>query len=453
MTSTTSQPAVATALRAAVRGEVLVAADPAYDGARRVWNGLVDRYPAVIARCVDTADVAAAVRAAREHDLPLSVRGGGHDWGGRAVREGGVLIDLSELRGTTVDRAARTAAVRGGTLAGGVATAVHEHGFHAVTGTAKAVGIAGLTMGGGYGPFVGNHGLALDNLLGAEVVLADGGVVTASESENADLFWALRGGGGNFGVATTLTYRVHPGPIVLSGMALFPLAQAETVLRGYREILAEAPDELSVIGGFFSGPDGSPLVMLYPTWSGVDLAAGEPWLRRIDGLGTPVYAQLGPMATPDVLGMLDPFIVDGRHNAVPTRWVPAPTEEVCAVLADAAGRATSPMSSLTLHHFHGAATRVPVASTAYGLRSEHLLVEIISTWDSADRADAHRQWAHDLATALDEHALPGGYPNLLGPDDHERTRAAFGENLAKLLSLKKTLDPDGVFAAVPTLTV
>src|SRR4051794_28679735 len=184
MTSTTSLPpataAVASALRRVVRGAVLVAADPAYDGARRVWNGLVDRYPAVIAQCVDTADVAAAVRTAREHGLPLSVRGGGHDWSGRAIREGGVLIDLSELRGTTVDRDARTASVRGGTLAGGVATTVHEHGFHAVTGTVKAVGITGLTLGGGYGPFIGAHGLALDNLLDAEVVLADGSVVTAS---------------------------------------------------------------------------------------------------------------------------------------------------------------------------------------------------------------------------------------------------------------------------------
>jgi len=154
-----------------------------------------------------------------------------------------------------------------------------------------------------------------------------------------------------------------------------------------------------------------------------------------------------------VLGMLDPFIVDGRHNSVPTRWLPAPTEEVCAVLTDAAARATSPLSSLTLHHFHGAATRVPVASTAYGLRSEHLLVEIISTWEAGDLGDVHRQWAQDLAVALDAHALPGGYPNLLGPDEHERTRAAYGENLDKLLSLKKSLDPDGVFAAVPTLTV
>jgi hypothetical protein len=223
------------------------------------------------------------------------------------------------------------------------------------------------------------------------------------------------------------------------------------VLRGYREILATAPDELSVISGFFSGPDGSPLVMLYPTWSG-DLTIGEPHLRRIESLGTPVFSQLGPQSMPDALGMLDPFIVDGRHNTTPNRWLPELTEDSCAVLIDAVERSTSPLSSLTLHHFHGAATRVPVASTAFGLRREHLLVEIISTWEWSDSGEAHRQWAHDLATALDQFALPGGYPNLLGPDDYERTLSAFGPNAARLLELKRHFDPDGVFAAVPTLT-
>jgi FAD/FMN-containing dehydrogenase len=453
MTTTTS-PArtVANALRAVVRCPVLISGEPEYHRARRVWNGLVDRYPAAVVRCAGTADVAAAVRVARDHGAPLSVRGGGHDWGGRAVREGGVVLDLSGLRSVDLDANAMTARVGGGSLAGGVAAALAGHGFAAVTGTVNAVGIAGLTMGGGYGPLIGAHGLALDNLLGAEVVLADGTVVTADEEENPDLFWALRGGGGNFGVVTQLRYRVHRLPTVLSGMAMFPLAQAPTVLRGYRELLAESPDELSVIGGFFSGPDGTPLIMLYPTWSG-GRATGEAHLRRIRSLGTPVFSRLGPMTPPEQLGLLDPYVVDGRHNTATSRWLPALTEEVCDVLVNFARRATSPLSSLTLHHFHGAATRVPVGSTAFGLRDEHVLLEIITTWapTSPDSGGAHREWSRALAEELEPWALPGGYPNLMGPDEHERALAAFGPNTARLLEVKRRLDPDGVFAAVPTL--
>ncbi|MFT7836031.1 FAD-binding oxidoreductase [Saccharothrix sp. BKS2] len=454
MTATTSSPArtVANALRAVVRCPVLIPGGPDYDRGRRVWNGLVDRYPAAVVRCADAADVADAVRVARDHGAPLSVRGGGHDWGGRAIREGGVVLDLSAMRGVELDADGRTARVRGGSLAGGVASALAEHGLRAVTGTVNAVGIAGLTLGGGYGPLLGAHGLALDNLLGADVVLADGTAVTADAEENPDLFWALRGGGGNFGVVTGLRYRVHPIPTVLSGMAMFPLAQAPSVLRGYRELLAESPDELSVIGGFYSGPDGSPLIMLYPTWSG-DPAAGEPYLRRIRALGTPVFSRLGPMTAPEQLGLLDPFVVDGRHNTATSRWLPVLTEDVCDVLVDFARRVTSPLSSLTLHHFHGAATRVPVSSTAFGLRDEHVLLEIITTWapNSPDSGGAHREWAAALADELERSALPGGYPNLLGPDDHERAMAAFGPNTARLLEVKRRLDPDGVFTAVPAL--
>ncbi|MFI7011955.1 FAD-binding oxidoreductase [Streptomyces sp. NPDC050145] len=440
-------------LRSALRGTVLVATDPSYDGARRIWNGAVEHRPAVIVRCADGRDVPAAVRIAREHGLPLSVRGGGHDWSGRALREGGVVLDLSALRGVALDPAAGTAEIQGGVRAGDLVAAAHTHGFKPAVGTVKAVGVGGLTLGGGYGLLGGHHGLASDNLLGARVVLADGTEVTADAQENPDLYWALRGGGGNFGVVTSLRCRVHPGTTVLSGLLLFPLAEAAGVLRGYRELVAGAPDELTVMAGFFTGPEGSPVLFLLPMWSG-DPAQGEDVVARLRKLGTPVFGEVGPMAYQDVLGMFDGSIVDGRHNEMRTRWTPELTEDSAELLTEAAARMTSPYSGLYLHHFHGAAARVPVADTAFALRQDHLLVEIAASWTpaGAPAADgAHGQWARRVSDELAGFALPGGYPNLLGSDERERALLGFGPNAGRLLEVKRRYDPHNVFSAVPAL--
>ncbi|MDG4864664.1 FAD-binding oxidoreductase [Streptomyces sp. T-3] len=441
------------ALRTAVRGTVLVATDPSFDGARQIWNGAVDRRPAVLVRCADGRDAAAALRIAHEHGLPVSVRGGGHDWSGRALREGGLVLDMSALRGVTVDPVAGTAQVQGGVRAGDLVACAHAHGFKPAVGTVKAVGVGGLTLGGGYGMLIGRHGLASDNLLGARVVLADGREVDADAEENPDLYWALRGGGGNFGVVTSLRYRVHEGTTVLSGLLLFPLAGAAAVLRGYRELIAEAPDELTVMAGFFTGPDGSPVLFLLPLWSG-DPTRGEAVVGRLAKLGAPVFGQVGPMAYQDVLGMFDASIVNGRHNEMRTHWVPELTDDGVELLISAASRMTSPHSGLYLHHFHGAAARVPTADTAFALRRDHLLVEIAASWapagnPAADRA--HGQWAQEVSAELAAFALPGGYPNLLGSDERDRALLGFGPNLARLLDIKRRFDPDNVFSAVPAL--
>jgi FAD/FMN-containing dehydrogenase len=466
MTSSTFLTQEATAaigeLRSALRGTVLSAPDPAYDGARRIWNGAIDRRPAVIARCADDKDVAAAVRIAREHELPLSVLCGGHDWGGRALREGGVVIDLSAMRRVSVDPApatgtgtgtaadTATVTVEGGARAGDVVAATHPHGLAPVTGLVKAVGMAGLTLAGGYGLLAGAHGLALDNLLSAQVVLADGRTVTASSEDDQDLYWALRGGGGNFGVVTAMRYRVHPIEAVLSGLVLFPLTQGRMVLRGYRELIAEAPDELTVMAGFVGGPDGRPLLFLLPAWIG-DQARGEAIINRLRRLGTPVTGQVGRIAYQDILGQFDPSVVNGRHTEIRTRWLPELTEDSAALLVTAMSRVTSPFSAVFIHHFHGAAARVPTPSTAFALRREHALVEIVASWDSTGPGATHGRWARALSEGLARDALPGGYPNLLGADEHERALRSYGANLPRLLELKRRFDPDDVFTAVPAL--
>jgi hypothetical protein len=452
-TSLTSAAAAAAAeLRASMRGAVLVPTDAPYDGARRIWNGVVDRQPAVIARCTQAQDVVVAVRVAREHGLPLSVRGGGHDWAGRSLRDGGVLIDMSSMRGVTVHTDTLRAEVQGGATSGDLVGATTPHGLVPVTGTIRQVGMAGITMGGGYGLLNGCYGLALDNLLAADLVLADGSRVTASTDENPDLFWAIRGGGGNFGVVTGLRYRLYPVSSILAGMVLYPHAEGPDVLRRYRELVADSPDELSVITGFFGGPDGEPVAILMPAWNG-DRAVGE---RIFDGFlkwGHPVSVQLGPMTLPEVLALLDEHIVDGLHNETRNHWMSTVDDEAIDLLVTGAAHLTSPYSALAIHQFHGASSRVPAADTAWALRRDHLLLEIISTWDPDDDATPHRRWAREMREVIAPHALPGGYPNLLGPDETDRVLLAFGANAPRLLELKRRYDPDGVFTAVPTLPV
>jgi FAD/FMN-containing dehydrogenase len=450
----TPAQSVARSLQATMSGSVLLASDEAYSAARRIWNGAVDRRPAIIARCANPDDVQTAVRTAREHGLPLSVRGGGHDWAGRALRDGGLVIDLSAMRRVTIDVDSRTALVEGGVRAGDLVAAARRYGLAPATGTVKSVGMAGLTLAGGYGPLNGRAGLALDNLLGAEVVLADGRRVLASDGDDADdLYWALRGGGGNFGVTTALRYRLHPISSVLAGLVLFSATEALAVLRGYRELVAQAPDELTVMTGFIQGPDDNLMLFLSPTWSG-GLGEGEPLVAKIANLGTPLSVQIAKMAYEDLLGLFDAQVIDGRHYALQTRWLATLTDDAAAALLEAARGATSPFSAIAVHHFHGAASRVPVAETAFAMRQDHLLIEILAAWEptAGDDGAIHRRWACGLSDQLAPHALPGGYPNLLGADENERVRLAYGANWTRLLQLKRRFDPDNIFtSATPTL--
>jgi FAD/FMN-containing dehydrogenase len=446
-----SSEAAARELRAVMQGKVVLRGDDAYERVRQIWNGAVNYQPALFALCETPKDVREAVLTARIHRLPLSVRGGGHDWAGRALRQDGLVIDLSAMRQVVVDTEAQAAAVDGGATAGEVIAAAAPHGLTAAVGTVGSVGMAGFTLGGGYGPLTPRYGLGLDNLLSAQVVLADGRLVTADDSENPDLFWALRGGGGNFGVVTSMRIRLHPIRTLLSGLILFPWSEAEWVLRGYAEALASAPDELAVIAGVLSAPDGSPVVFLAPTWSG-ETKQGEGIVARLKRLGTPLLAQVSPMAYGDMLRMFDAHVVNGRHYAVQTRWLPKLTLDSISTLISAGNTRTSPFTAIALHHFHGAATRVPLSTTAFGLRQAHFLVEVIAAWEPStdDNSAVHQQWARTVSRALATEALPGGYANLLGPDEHEQIASAYGGNLSRLQRAKQRFDPNGLFtSAIP----
>ncbi|WP_225627442.1 FAD-binding oxidoreductase [Streptomyces werraensis] len=437
-------------LRRVVQAERVVTTGPDYDAGRSVWNGAVSARPGVIVRCADQADARAAVLAARTHEVPLTVRGGGHDWAGRSLSDGGLTIDLSGMRQVTVDPVTRVAEVAGGATAADVVAAAQPFGLTAATGSAGSVGMAGLTLGGGYGPLSGRFGLALDNLLSADVVLADGSVVTTDPEREPDLFWALRGGGGNFGLVTSMRVRLHRVPTLLSGLVLFPWDQRETVLTALSDVLAESPDELTVQSGVLPGPDGKPAVFLSPTWSGDDTAAGEQALAGLDALSTPLVSQVGPTTTSDMLAGIDALFPFGRHVVIRSRSVPSLTPGVRDTLGLAGDALTSPYSAVSVHSLHGAAARVPVTDTAFGNRDPHLMIEIIALWDPSDtRSAEHGAWADKLIGTLGSESLPGGYPNLLGPDEAEQIADAYGPNTARLLDAKRRFDPDHVFHAIP----
>jgi FAD/FMN-containing dehydrogenase len=437
------------ALRPRLGDRLLMNHDNGFADARRVWNAAVTRQPAAIVRCADAAEVALAVSVARDNGLPLSVRAGGHDWAGRALRDGGLVVDLTGMRGVTVDPARRTAVVGGGATAADLLDAAAPHGLVTPTGVVGSVGMAGLTTVGGYGPLIGRYGLALDNLVGAEVVLADGTVVKADE--DPDLWWALRGGGGNFGVVTRLSYRLHELPAVLAGMLMFPAADAGPVLAGYAEIVADAPDDLTVMTGFLPGPDG-PVVFLCPFWCGAAMSAGERAVARLRALGRPIVDHVGSMPFAAALSMFDRNIVEDNHYLLRSRWFPELSGTAADAVVAGAAAVTSPFSVLVVNRFHGAAARVDAAATAFAHRAPHQVLEVIAAWRPDDRhPDRHRAWADDVVRALDPVASPGAYPNLLGPDDDERARASYGANLDRLLAAKRRYDPDNVFSAVPAL--
>jgi FAD/FMN-containing dehydrogenase len=434
-----------------LRGRLSVPGDKRYAFATAIWAKPTGPMPRAVVHCRIPEDVQLTILAARSCDLPLSVRGGGHDWAGRALCEG-LVIDLSSMNGVDLGSDNRSARIAGGARAADVLATTDPLGLAAVTGSSGAVGMAGLALGGGYGPLIGRFGLALDNLTAAEVVLADGRVMTASDDNEQELFWALRGGGGNFGVVTEMTYRVHDVPNVLSGMLVYPFSEAKAVLGRCADIAASLPDELTLQLGCVAGPDGEPVVFIVPTWCGLP-GQGDARVAPFLKLGTLLDSSVDAVRYGTSLAVFDPFIVNGQKTFMETCWLPALDSTSIDVFIQAMKAAVSPGCAILTHEFRGAAARVPAQATAFGLRRDHVLVEILAAFpDRSDQLEEerHRRWARDTLRAFDAMALPGGYPNLLGPSDVERAAKSFGGNAGRLLSAKRLYDPDNIFrSAIP----
>jgi FAD/FMN-containing dehydrogenase len=407
--------------------------------------------PRAVVHCQTSRDIQQGIAAARSAGLSLSVRGGGHDWAGRALCDG-LVLDLSGMRDVVVNPDRRSARIAGGARAVDVLAQTDPLGLAAVTGSCSGVGMAGLTLGGGYGPLIGRFGLALDNLLAADVVLADGRIVTAERGREEDLFWALRGGGGNFGVVTAMRIRLHEMPNVVSGMLVYPFSEAKTVLRHLADATHSMPDALTVQICAVGGPDGTPVILLVPTWCGLQ-AEGDRHIAPLLKLGTLLDHTLDAVRYGTSLAVFDPHIVNGQRTFIETCSVPALDEAGIDILVEAMASAASAGCAIATHEFRGAATRVPVEATAFGLRSDHVLIEIIAAFpDRLDRSEErrHQQWTLDTRRAFGALALPGGYPNLLGVGDTDRAAESFGHNGERLVRVKQLYDPDNVFcSAIP----
>jgi FAD/FMN-containing dehydrogenase len=430
-------------------GRLLMPGDDRYVAATAIWAKPFGSMPRAVVHCRTVEDVQSAIRAVRDCDLPLSVRGGGHDWAGRALCDG-VVIDLSGMNGVVIEPATHTARISGGARASDVVEAADPFGLAPVTGSVGTVGVAGLTLGGGYGPLIGRFGLALDNLLAAEVVLADGRVVLARDDSENELFWALRGGGGNFGVVTAMYHRLRDVPDVRSGMLIYPFAEAKRVLERCAEIATFMPDELTVQIGVAVGPDG-PVVMIVPTWCGPS-AEGEARLAPFFKLGTLLAGSLNVTPYGRSLTVFDPYLVNGQHEIMDTCWLTALDGRSIEVFVRAMEMAVSSGCAIFTHEFKGAASRVPEEATAFGLRRDHILIEILAGFvDRSDKLEErqHRGWVRATRASFEAMALPGAYPNLLATGDY-RAAKSYGRNAKRLIEAKRRYDPDNVFfSAIP----
>ena len=435
------------ALAATFSGPLLRREDGGYEDARRIHNGLIDKRPALIARCRGTADIADAIGFARESGLEISVRGGGHNVGGRAVTDGGVMIDLSLMRSIYVDPAARTVRVQGGATWREFNREAAVHGLATTGGVISTTGVAGLTLGGGLGWLLGKYGLAVDNLLSVELVTADGQVLNVTADGHPDLFWALRGGGGNFGVASSFEFRAHPLRQIFGGLIVHPLPAAPKVLRFYREFTASVPDELTVVGALVHAPDGSgvPLAAFILCHCG-DAKQAERDVRPLLEFGSPVITQVGPMPYPAVNAMLDDAFPRGALNYWKSSFIRALDDDAIGLMVDRFAGSPSPMSGIVIEHFHGAVSRVGVTDTAVPHREPGYNVLLASVWMDPKTTDQNIAWTRATFADLAPHWAKLRYVNYLGDDEaKDAVQSAYGPNYARLVEVKRKYDPQNLF--------
>ena len=442
-------------LAAALRGRLLRPADAGYDDARRVWNGLIDRRPALIARCADASDVMHAVDFARRQGLRVAVRGGGHNVAGFGTCDGGLVIDLSPMDTVTVDPAAREARAGGGATWGAFDAATQAHGLATTGGLVSTTGVGGLTLSGGIGWLMRRHGLAVDNLLAVELVTADGRLLRASLEENPDLFWAIRGGGGNFGIVTSFTFRLHPvGPTIYGGAIFYPIDRARELLRFYGDWVRTLPDDLTTMVVFLTAP---PMPFIPPALQGTPMIAvpmcyagppdnGAAVVQPLRDFATPAVDVVGPMPYLALQTMFDAGAPRGLLAYWKTEYLQALSADAIDTLVRRAGRMTSPLTQLHIHHLGGAVSRAAAGSTALSYRGAPFVLNGVAGWMDPAQTESEIAWARGLAEAIRPLAAGPQYLNFLGDEEDGRVRAAYGEDTYRRLArLKAAYDPENFF--------
>jgi FAD/FMN-containing dehydrogenase len=443
------------ALRAQLRGSLCLPGEPGYEQARTIWNAMIDRRPALVVRAAGANDVMRAVEFARQHGLRLAVRGGGHNIAGNAVCDGGLMLDLTPMKSVHVDPTRRTARVEPGVTLADLDRETQAFGLATPVGINSTTGIAGLTLGAGFGWISRTYGLSIDNLISADVVTADGKLVQASEDHDPDLFWAIRGGGGNFGVVTSFEFKLHRvGPEVLSGLVIHPIAEAGELLRAYRRLSAEAPDELAI---WFVMRKAPPLPFLPPEWHGKeilvfaacysgDIAKGEKAMAPLRALGKPIADVIAPHPFVAWQSILDPLLAPGMRNYWKSQSFTSISDGAIDTLIDFAHKLPSPECEIAFAQLGGAINKVAATATAYPHRDLQYLVNIHTRWGNAADDQKCIAWARGLFDALTPHATGGVYVNFMPEDEEARVRTgAYGANYERLARLKAKYDPDNLF--------
>ena len=437
---------IAGAVRESFTGELIGPADPAYEQARRVHNGLIDKRPALIARCRTVRDVVDAVSIGREQAAEISVRGGGHGVAGLAVTDGGLMIDLAPMRGIRVDPAERTVWAQAGVTWNEFNRAAGRYGLATTGGVVSTTGIAGLTLGGGEGWLMGRYGLTIDNLLAAEVVTAAGEIVTASAEQNQDLFWALRGGGGNFGAVTSFLYRAHPVRTVCGGLVAHPVSRAREAFGFYRELTRSAPDDLTVYFSLFADPvaPGRKMAAMVACHCG-DPAAAEGDLKALRQFGPPAADLIQHMPYPVINTLSDGGYPRGALNYWKSAFLSELSDAALEIMVDALHRCPSPMSGLAVVPYLGAVNRVDAAATAFAHRAPGYSLLIVSQWHDLREAELNIGWARETFEALRPHTAGRSYINNLVADDGRMVHNVWGANYPRLVAVKRRYDPGNVF--------
>ena len=440
-------------LRDRVRGAIITPDDPGYDEARKVYNAMIDRRPRLIVRAVDAGDVMAAVDYAREHRLDLAVRGGSHSVPGFGTCDDGVVIDLGGMRGVRVDPARRTARAEGGATWGDFNHATYPFGLATTGGIISTTGIGGLTLGGGIGHLARGAGLSIDNLISADVVTADGRLRTASDRENQDLFWALRGGGGNFGVVTSFEYKLHPVKDVYGGPMFFELDDAETLLHFYRDYIRTAPEELGLFPAFQIAPPlpfipqerhGDTLFLMVPVWSG-DVAGGEKAVSDIRNIAPVVAEMIGSMPYPAVNSAFDALVPSGLQHYWKASFVKELSDENIAAHLEYGPRVPAVNTAVHIYPINGAVHRTATGDTAWAYRDVEFATVLAGMWPDAADNEANTRWVRDYYAALAPSSEAGAYVNFLSGDDQGKVRANYGANYDRLVAVKSAYDPDNLF--------